>query len=46
MPYVLCRDDMIHVIKLACYDLTYCNAASGLYSACIRDWNYCVLVDY
>ncbi len=35
--YVLCRDDTIHTIKFPCYDLTYCNAASGLYSACICD---------
>ncbi len=32
---VLCRDDTIHAIKFPCYDLTYSNAASGLYSACI-----------
>ncbi len=35
--YVLCRDDTIHVIKFPCYDSTYCNATSGLYSACICD---------
>ncbi len=23
------HDDMIHVIKFPCYDLTFCNAASG-----------------
>ncbi len=35
---VLCRDDTIHAIKFPCYDLTYSNAASGLYSACIFNW--------
>ncbi len=35
--YVLCRDDTIHAIKFPCYDLTYCNATSGLYSECIWD---------
>ncbi len=35
--YVLCLDDTIYAIKFPCCDLTYYNAASGLYSACICD---------
>ncbi len=31
-------NDTIHAIKFLCDDLTYCNAASGLYSARICDW--------